>query len=353
MNDHQTIETAPMRYTESKDRSSELLRMTLRHMGLHDAAFNPITFTVWYEYSAGMNSGLTAALDKLQAEAGHLGDDAVGRLFRNHVAPVDQEAIERIGADIQLMMTSISQSAAQTGSRAGVFGAQLNGLTEALAMSDVAQITPHLSEVLAGTAAMKTSVEALQDRVAVSQAEIGRLREDLVRARSEAILDSLTGVLNRKGFDQRLKALLEQSMDGAGTSHCLVILDIDHFKKVNDTHGHLVGDSVIQALGEILRTSVTNPEFAAARYGGEEFAILLPRTSIEQSTHLAEAVRTRTKAMKLRNRSTQEILLSVTISGGVAEMRHGDDAASLISRADAALYESKKGGRDRITRAFA
>ena len=94
---------------------------------------------------------------------------------------------------------------------------------------------------------------------------------------------------------------------------------------------------------------MTRPSHAVARYGGEEFAIVLPNTSRAEATQIAETIRARTKAMKLRNRSTQEVVLTVTISSGIAALRQGDDAHSLIARADAALYASKKGGRDRVT----
>ncbi len=317
-------------------------------MGRHAAAFNPVTFTLWYEHVAGINPKLSAAIDQLTKAASNIDDDSVVDLYKKFIAPPDEEAMNSISGEFERLMASVAQSALQTGDRAGTFGDQLKGLTRALASRDVEQLKPRLTEVMVGTAEMKSSVEALQQKVSVSQDEINRLRNDLERARDEALLDPMTGILNRRGFDQRIASLLAHKSD-AGVSHCLVMLDIDHFKKVNDTHGHLMGDRVIQAVGEILRTSVTHSAHTAARYGGEEFALLLPQTSLDQSIQLAEAVRTRTKAMKIRNRTTQEVMLTVTISGGVAEMKADDDAASLISRADAALYAAKNGGRDRIS----
>jgi diguanylate cyclase len=127
------------------------------------------------------------------------------------------------------------------------------------------------------------------------------------------------------------------------------MLDIDHFKRVNDTHGHVMGDRVIQAMGEVLRSCVSDKAHSVARYGGEEFAILLPCCTLDYSLRLANTVRQRTKAMKIRDRRTQAVVLTVSISGGVAAMRPGDDASGLIERADAALYRSKQAGRDRVT----
>lgn len=232
-------------------------------MGRHDAAFNPATFTLWYEYAAGISPKLSAAIDQLTAASAAIDDAAVLALYREHVAVADEEMMERISDEFQRLKSGIGESAAESGSRAGVFGAQLTGLSAALESRDVQSLTPRLSEVMAGTAEIKGSAEALRLKVTTSQDEVGRLRDDLERARGESLLDPLTGILNRRGFDQKLRSLLDQPQT-VGISHCLVMLDIDHFKNVNDTHGHLMGDRVIQALGEILRTSVTQTTHAVA-----------------------------------------------------------------------------------------
>ncbi len=337
-----------MRYTEPKERSAELLRVALGHMGRHEAAFNPVTFTLWYEYAAGINPGLHAAVEQRLRDNAPFTDVVVARLYEEHIVPPDAATVQRIGGELQRVMTGIASSASQTGSRAHQFGAQLDGLSAALRSSDVAALSPRLDEALAGTVQMKLSADALQQQVSAGQTEIARLRSDLDKARGEALLDPLTNILNRKGFDQKMAVLLTQA-PAAGRQHCLVMLDIDHFKKVNDAHGHVMGDRVIQGLGEILRQTVTGPERIAARYGGEEFAIVLPHSSVAEAQQLAEQVRLRARAMKIRNRNTQELLFTITISGGVAALGGGDDAQALIARADAALYASKNTGRDRVS----
>ena len=337
-----------MRYTEPKDRSAELLRVALGHMGRHAAAFNPITFTLWYEYAAGTNRGLTGAVDAFVRDATALDDKAVERLYQDHIAPPEAATVERIGGELQRVITGIAASASQAGTRAGLFGAQLSDLSAALQNSDLAALSPQLIEALAGTAEMKSSADALQQQVAASQTEIARLRADLDRARDEALLDPLTGILNRKGFDLRIDALLRQP-PGAGQQHCLVMFDIDHFKQVNDVHGHVMGDRVIQGIGEILRHSLNGDAQCAARYGGEEFAVVVPNGTLAEAQQLAEQVRARAKAMKIRKRNTQEVLFSITISGGVSALLPGDDANTWIARADGALYASKNGGRDRVS----
>jgi diguanylate cyclase len=200
---------------------------------------------------------------------------------------------------------------------------------------------------VADTGDMKSSAQNLQRKVEESTRVIEELRRDLSRARDEALIDSLTGILNRKGFDDRIHALL--SHPSSSSENCLVMLDIDHFKRVNDTHGHVMGDRVIQSLGELLRSSVKNPAHCAARYGGEEFALLMPGCSIEDSMAHAAFVRQQIKAMTIRDRRKDGPSISVTVSLGVTALRSGDDAARFIARADSALYTSKNDGTVRVT----
>ena len=337
-----------MRYEQNKDRSAEVLRLTLAQMGKHPAAFNPITFTVWYEHAAGINPRLNAMLQRLEAEQAVLDDEMVLRLYNQCIAPADGAALERISSDMQRLMAGVVQTATNTGQHAGAFGDQLDSLTATLAGTDSPQLAPQLQDVLSGVMKMRGSVDVLQQEFKASKDEINRLRLDLDRARSEAFVDPLTGVMNRRGFDQKLQRMVAQPA-GAASQGCLVMLDIDHFKNVNDTHGHLIGDKVLQALGEVLRNTVTDPAHEAARFGGEEFAIVMPEATVVQATALAEAVRNRTRAMRIRQRGSNEVLLTVTLSGGVTALKPGDDEQALIARADAALYRAKRSGRDRVT----
>ena len=336
-----------MRYSQNKEETVVLVRQVLTALGQHDAAFNPLSFAVFYEHAAGINPRLSAALDEQMHSTPRLDDAAVQRLHQDFVADVGLAEAERIQGDMQRVMTDIVQSARRTGKQAGDFGEQLQGLSGVLVDVEVQRLSPHLDAALASTQAMRQSVQALQDQVSASQREIEALRADLMRTREESLLCPLTRVLNRRGFDERLHAMLAQP-PARGTQHCLIMLDIDHFKRVNDTHGHPVGDKVLEGLGAVLRSVPPEPGMACARYGGEEFAILLPSTALNKAVQLAEAVRTRTRGVRLRNKSTNAVELTVTVSAGVAAWRPGEDARALVSCADAALYRSKANGRDRV-----
>lgn len=337
-----------MMYVQSREQSAEILRSVISLMAGHDAAFNPLSFALWYEHVAGINTRLSAALQAKLSQTPKLSDADVSALFKEYVAPADQQAVERISGEFQRAMQGIVESAARTGEDAGKFGAHLDGLAQALKSGTFESLSPHVDQALANTAGMQTSAQALQRQVVASRMEIEKLHAELGRVREEALLDPLTRVMNRRGFDERISALLREPTT-FGQQHCLIMLDIDHFKKVNDTHGHVTGDRVIQGLGEVLRATVNADSCTVARYGGEEFVVLLPNTPTTKGVEVAEAVRHRTRAMKIRNRKTHDVLQTVTVSAGVATLEPGDDASRWVARADQALYQSKQGGRDRVT----
>ncbi len=337
-----------LKYTEPREQSASLLRLIIKEMGQHDAGFHPLSFAVWYEYLAGINPPLVQALDERRRAQGRLDDEAIEALYHTHVAEPDADVASQVGDRLQQVITAMSDSARTTGAAAGQFGEQLDGLARALAAEDREALAAQTRAAKEGTSQMHQQVDRLRSELDASRAEVDSLRGELARARVEALTDPLSGVLNRKGFDLELGALLAQP-PAHGKVHCLILLDLDHFKRVNDRHGHLVGDSVLQALGQVLKRQVGEVGAVGARYGGEEFAILWASTTLKQAVELAERVRAKTKLLKVRDRSTNETLLTPTVSAGIAAWTPGEDASALIASADGALYRSKEMGRDRVT----
>ena len=342
----------PLHYQQTRDESAALLKRVIGEMGQHDAPYSPTTFAVWYEHLAGINLSLSQAMKVCLASNSRIQASHIERLYQDHLADPNAEAAQAAAAQVTRVMSNMAEKAEATGRDAEVYGQQLKGLSQALKSDDSADrsasLTPHLNQVASGTHRMQEAAAALAQAVSDGQAEISRLREALDRSRTEAITDPLTQLLNRKGFDEALRGMLAQSAP-SGKAHCLVMLDIDHFKRVNDTHGHPVGDSVIQTLGVLLKRAAIDPGMSAARIGGEEFAVLLPQGTVAQAAQLAQTVRSLVSATKIRKRGAQEVIVTVTVSAGVAAYGPGDDAASLMAAADAALYRSKEGGRDRVT----
>lgn len=162
------------------------------------------------------------------------------------------------------------------------------------------------------------------------------------RHRAAAETDELTGLLNRRGFGHALQAQLS----GNGLFGAVVVCDLDHFKRINDTYGHGAGDQVIRGLAEEMRRLV-GPNGRAARYGGEEFAAFLPGATLDEATSLAEMLRV---AFSSRDWSAHGIAQAVTVSCGVSPVRTGESSLeNAINRADKALYAAKSAGRNRVT----
>ncbi len=176
----------------------------------------------------------------------------------------------------------------------------------------------------------------LAEQIALAYDEIRQQTNQLMTF-SEVRTDPLTRVSNRRCLDETLATLFAMK-DRYGEPFSLAIIDIDHFKQVNDKKGHLQGDRTLQAVARLLDDTVRDTD-VVARYGGEEFVVVMPHTNLENACHFGERVR----------RLIEESL-GLTISGGVAMALDGDNAQSLLSRADAALYSGKAAGRNRIFR---
>jgi diguanylate cyclase (GGDEF)-like protein len=169
-----------------------------------------------------------------------------------------------------------------------------------------------------------------------------RLRESRQQIQALATRDGLTGLWNRRCIDVTLDAAVQHAARH-GTPLCVVLVDVDHFKHVNDRHGHAIGDQVLKAVASCLATSV-RAEDHVGRFGGEEFLLILPATSLSQATVLTERLRERLNAQPT-------VLVGegpVTASFGLADWRNGEVAGALVHRADQALYRAKVAGRNRV-----
>jgi diguanylate cyclase len=238
-----------------------------------------------------------------------------------------------------MVETAVHQTAA--------YGEELNHAIRQIDFSDGRE---HLRLIVEGLVRMTQEMEAsnkiLEARLKDSRSEIQLLQEDLHAVRTESLTDPLTSLSNRKAFDISLQTAI---LGAEATSEPLTLLitDIDHFKRFNDSYGHLTGDQVLRLVALSVKQNVKGADLAA-RFGGEEFAVILPNTPMRSALTVAEHIRRAVMSKELVKRSTGENLGRVTISIGVASYRPGDTYASLIDRADTCLYAAKRGGRNKV-----
>ena len=338
-----------MKYSEDISKSAEYLRLALPLMSKQAAGLHPISYSVWYEFVSGINPGLKSALGDIIKRNGVLDEAASDALFRKYVAELDEETARRIASGFQSLLSEMSRSAAETGDHADRYGDTLAELSDQLSnrSQEAANLEAGVGMLLSNTRSMQAAVASLKERLEQSRRETEALREEVSRARKDALDDALTGLLNRKGFDLALGAAL--SADATSSmGFSLLLADIDFFKKINDSYGHLFGDKVLRAIAQILKHNLKGKD-TAARYGGEEFVVLLPDTQIHGARVVAEQIRSAIESARIKRSDNNETVATITMSFGAATYRPGEAACDLIARADAALYESKQQGRNRVT----
>ncbi len=252
-----------MKYPDSAQRSAEFLRVALALMSKHDAALHPITYAVWYEYASGRNRALNQELDNHLKADSKLDEDVTRRLYAAYVAELDPQTIARFNEEFQRLLSEVSVSASRTGSDTSQFGLRLERLGKELKPDmPIAELHQCIEGMLADIQSVHGSIQVLNERLDHSQEEVERLKRELVRAREEALIDGLSGLLNRKAFDERMQLLLSSLQPGVpGPS--LVMIDIDNFKQINDSFGHLFGDAVIRSIGHLIKSTVKGQDIAA------------------------------------------------------------------------------------------
>jgi diguanylate cyclase len=335
-----------MRYQEDKERSSELLRMALPLMVRQSAAHHPVSYSLWYEHVAGLNPPLSEALnERLQANA-PLTEDDTYQLHARFISARDVALLERLQREMHEALEDTAYNAARAGEETGVFGRTLErSRTQIAAAVSLEGLQYLISSLVTETARMQTLSLDLSGKLEARAKEVLQLSEQLQRAQTEAVIDPLCGLNNRRGFDRAAEELA--SPNGLLTETALLVADIDHFKQINDTYGHVIGDKVLKTIAQTFRDNVKGRDIAA-RIGGEEFAVLLPRTTLEGAKAVAELLRVAVSRARIRQGETQNPTGTITLSAGVAVTRGEESCESLMRRADRALYTAKREGRNRV-----
>lgn len=273
----------------------------------------------------------------------HILNDALGsvsRVLTRAVQNADANSethsnlSERLQSQVNLLSDSVEQAVSLQDLKAKTH--------EQIALISATLIEKHELEA-SERAQLKKQLLSMQSRLEDVESEADMYKRQLTEQKFKSLQDSLTRLPNRAAFEERLQ-LEYQRWQSYAAPLTIAIVDIDHFKVINDSYGHIAGDKTLQVIANMLKKSLRDTDFVC-RYGGEEFVILFPQTTIETASELLEKSRHRIKSIPFKFKNTS---ISITISAGVACFNAEDNNISVFERADRALYQAKDNGRDRV-----
>ena len=322
----------------------------LAEMRRHRVMPTPRHYELWFVHLSEANPELTRRINTLLEKGQTLTPVLIDRLYAEFVASAEPD-IDAIGTESDAL-----QDAAQTLVEQVVGGqAALRRYGEALARgaAELGQdrtrdgLVRAIMALTSETARAAERNRELEQQLSASAGRIDKLRKSLAEVKREATTDALTGLSNRRAFDARVKRMLAQSGAPDLSVMSLLLMDVDHFKRFNDTHGHRVGDLVLRLVARLLAENVKGRDMVA-RFGGEEFAVLLVGADLRAAASVARQIGGAISTKKLATKGSSQGYAYVTVSIGVAQMRPGESAGALVDRADRALYEAKRSGRNRV-----
>jgi len=327
----------------------ELARKALDLIARHTLAPSPQNYAVFTAFVSDNTPELCSELQALFDRGGPIPQDALDDLYDRHFTfRRIQDAVMDAGGAMSRELGAVVKTLEAAERDTAAYGEALAGASGQLdSATDSASVKRMVEGLVAATARMQRRSRELERRLQETSQEVDQLRNNLEKVREEAMTDSLTGVANRKRFDESMRKG-RRDADVKGEAFSLIMCDIDHFKRFNDTWGHQTGDQVIRFVAACL-SRFSKDYHVVARYGGEEFGIVLPNTSIEEARIIAEKVRTMVESKRLLRKSTNEDLGNITVSLGVSQYRNSESVECLIERCDTNLYKSKQTGRNRIT----
>lgn len=318
----------------------------LRRLNAANVPLSPRSFEVFYAMARGDNHALNASLEAMIATGQFISLNDIDRIFEAHIVTRGFSShAERTSAGVLVEIDHVMEMMDLALGSTANYGESLVSLTQDLNSAvDRTRVREIVGALVHATREASATSKTLEARLRETRGEISTLRETLESVRVEALTDAVTGLANRKHFDEMLVKTLDQATIHR-TQLSLVMADIDHFKHFNDTYGHLTGDQVLRLVGMTLRDRVKR-KATLARFGGEEFGIILPDADLATAMEIAETVRKSVMSRELVKRSTGESLGRVTISVGVASVQIGDTPATFLERADHCMLTAKRLGRN-------
>jgi len=336
----------PPIYTEhDAQKASENLRQIIPLINKHKTPVNPVNYAVWYEYVSGDNRQLNTALDERLNSRLPITTELTQALYEKYVLLDMPDRLDSTNAGIAKVVSQTLSQVTKAQNVASECASDLSGTQEELnGYSDINELKNIVSNILSNTQTLTSTSEDLKSELEKSSREIELLKSELETVKEISRTDGLTGLLNRRTFDQELEKICKQQQYNVG----LILFDLDHFKNINDTLGHLVGDKVLQYFSQMLN-NYAGDKHIAARYGGEEMVMIVFDKSNTEIIDFTNKIRVQLAESKLKHKKDDSLIGPITVSAGISFFQAGDTSNSFLDRADQGLYSSKDAGRNRVT----
>lgn len=324
------------------------LRLALPLMTKLNIPVTPENYMVWYKYVSGSDASLSEAIDVLLKDGAPFSPEKNGELYRTFCQKEgDEELVEEIKNSLQRIFKAVAAELTVLAVEATEYESFVSSTIDRLSDNpSVADIRNAADEIISATKTLGECGKTLRTQLDETTESFDVLKKKFVRAKKESSIDFLTGIPNRRHFDETLASMVRDTTD----SLSILLVDIDHFKKFNDEHGHLIGDNVLRLVAKMIKKNVKGKDIVC-RFGGEEFAVILPETLLSGALSVAENIRGYFSKKSLRAVAEGKDLGVLTVSIGAACYSPGESPKDLLRRADRALYHAKNTGRNRVTSA--
>ncbi|NQY25818.1 MAG: GGDEF domain-containing protein [Piscirickettsiaceae bacterium] len=334
----------PPVYTDPAQQATENLRQVIPLINKHKTPINPVNYAVWYEYVSGENQKLNTEIDVLLNNNQLISSKVTQSLYEKYVLHGMPERLEKANTGLSLVVDNTLENINKVASSTDDYIADLTQSQNTLdSYSDIDELKATVQDILSNTQTLLNNSHVLKNDLNQSSREIEQLKEELAIVKEIAQTDALTGLLNRGALDKELSTLCQQ----ASRKAAVLLFDLDHFKQVNDSFGHVIGDKILQFFSSILKEKA-GKEHIAARFGGEEMVLILFDLSQQEAIDIANTIRTQYSTSKLKQTKSGQEIGELTVSAGISLFQIGDTPTSLIDRADQALYKSKENGRNQV-----
>ncbi|MCF8708086.1 GGDEF domain-containing protein [Rhizorhapis sp. SPR117] len=332
-------------HDRAENRRARLYQEIGEFMFAHDLDLTPLNFGLAYDYVTGNDRAIEQAVRAIIMEKGKLTNgQAETILAETHKDEFTPEAMTEMLDSVESNFAQLSELVKQSQHEATHYGAALQAQVKDLSVPEMAE--PVMGRLIALTRSMIDKSRAVEAQMRESHSQTRLLKKNLDHARKAAEQDHLTGLPNRRAFEATLREAALRAQ-GNGKALSIAFCDIDHFKQINDVHGHDVGDRILKFVGKLL-ADISNDTCHVARHGGEEFVMLFEGQTTAAACEIVDAARIDLSSRTLVNKTTGERLDKVSFSAGIADVAAYEDARAALRAADAAMYDAKTDGRNRV-----